>query len=243
MKWLKNKLLGSTALTALVIILAAIAITGTILSIATFYLTGTQEALFSRGFCLKNDCIEFFNKEFSATLAILGATGTLLGGVATLGGIIVALLSYISTVKSTAVSNHISHINIFITYVQTEIDKRDRLSRQSFDILKWYNLMYSNSAKGILNISPDYADFLRKLNMEIQYSNDLYTKKKHGGYRYKHHQETIKERLETLGITLRSMPRLDFNEVEEQVVSIITTVNYSFCKDGSAEAISQRLYT
>lgn len=242
MEWLKNKALRNAPLGILFATLIIIAAIGLTFATIVFFTTGLQDGLFSENICFKDSCLKTFTEKFGFTLAILNCTGSILGGVATLGGIIVALMSYISTVKSTAVSNHISHLNIFITYIHTEIDKRERLNKQNFDVMRWYNLMYEDSANGNLNISEKYQKFVRSLNSDIEESNSLVANPKHGGYRYKHHQENIKKRFLELGIELHSLPRLDFYEVETQLFSIIANANNSFCREGIVEQVIRRKY-
>lgn len=242
MSWLRSRLSKIKPLNTLLLALALIALSGTAFAIIVFFKTAEKSDAFSQNMCFAGSCIENFAETFSQALAILNITGSLLGGVATLGGIIVALLSYINTAKSTAVSNHIAHLNIFITYIHGEIDKRDRLSKQGFDIMRWYNLMYQNSANGSLEISEDYKIFLKRLNADLNESNDLVKRTEHGGYRYKHHQENMKKRFTELGIELHSLPRLDFYEMESQLFAILCNVNDSFCRAGTVEKLAARNY-
>src|SRR5690606_3442956 len=110
--------------TVLLLSLSIVVGAGSILALTTFITTGLQTEAFGAGLCFTNQCFEWFVDNFSATFLILKVTGTILAGVVTLGGILIALLSYLNSLKTTALSNHLSHLSMFHTYVTAEIDKR-----------------------------------------------------------------------------------------------------------------------
>lgn len=215
---------------------------GGLLALLVFMSTGVKDGLFSRDVCFTNSCIDTFISGFSSSGLILQLTWNVLGGLITFGGIVVALMSYLASVKSSALSNHISHVSIFSAYIAGEIDKRDRLNRASFDTLKWYNCIYGSANIGELNVASTYYGFVDELNRLVTKSNHLVGKVEAGGFRYKEHQERIKSHLIGIGITLQSLPRLDFFEVETQVFDLIDTINKSFCKSEAQFVIVGRKY-
>lgn len=215
---------------------------GVLIFFIIFFVTGFEEDIFDLPFCLSNSCVGYFAKAFSSALAVLSVTGALVGGLVTFGGIVVALLSYVGATRASALSNHISHLSIFSNYVYGEIDKRDRLSRGSFDVLRWYNLIYNKSRLGELLISGDYILFMSKLNCLISGSNSLIERVESGGYRYKPHQESMKNLMLEIGVSLDYLPRTDFYEVEGQLFDLIKTVNMSFCQSERGLALLERKY-
>lgn len=225
----------------LLLSLSVVIVVGSMLALTIFITTGLQVEAFDAGLCFTNQCFERFVDNFSATFLVLKVTGTVLAGVITLGGILIALLSYLNSLKTTALSNHLSHLSMFHTYVTAEIDKRPRLERGCFDLLCWYNLIYSKSKIGLLEISNGYIEFIEEINSNIAFSNALVRNEEDGGYRYKNHQAKMKETLSRSGITMHSLPRLDFHEAEGEVFDLIQTVNCSFCHPSSL-VISSRDY-
>ncbi|UFQ99544.1 retron Ec48 family effector membrane protein [Pseudomonas wenzhouensis] len=110
-------------------------------------------------------------------MAILSLTGGAVIGLVTISGIIIALLSYQSSVRSSAISNHLSHISLFSNYVHAETLRRTKISRFTIEALKWYNLIYSDSINGSLDISSTYADFITRLSAQISSSSKIYSSK------------------------------------------------------------------
>ncbi|MEZ0535001.1 retron Ec48 family effector membrane protein, partial [Enterobacter sp. KB-221C9] len=147
--FLKNyfllKKIDSHSLRVLLLCLIAIVFLGAVFFVISFISTGIQERFFERDFCFHNTCILNFTNGYSQSLLILQATFILLGLVASIGGIVVALLGYTNSVSVSALGNHISHFKIFQEYLSYEINKRDRLSSSSFDIFKWYNIIFNKS--------------------------------------------------------------------------------------------------
>ncbi|WP_426143196.1 retron Ec48 family effector membrane protein [Pseudomonas sp. DWP3-1-2] len=232
----------SSLVSQLGLALMFVAITGLALALIVFIVTGLEDGLFERTLCLKNACIDRFQVGFSSVGLILQVTWNIVGGMITAGGIVIALLSYLASARSSALNNHISHMSIFSTYTYSEIDKRDRLNRKSFDPLKWYNAIYGTKTLGDLRITNNYYVFVAGLNRLIKKSNDLLEKSEEGGFRYKDHQERIKECLLAIGIELKSLPRLDFYEVETQVFELIVVINKSFCHSSVELELVARKY-
>lgn len=230
---LGNSLSGRRLVFLLAFTVFIISLLGAFIAILVFWTTGIEDGLFQRRLCFTNECLNRFITAFSSAGLILQVTWNVLGGVVTIGGIIIALLSYVASANSSALNNHISHIAIFSAYVNTEIDNRDRLSRASFDTLRWYNEIYGGVNIGRLDVESSYYSFIADLNSLIVFSNSLVNKKEDGGFRYKDHQERIKKHFLRIGVRLNSLPRLDFYEVETQLFELVDTINKSFCNSKS----------
>jgi hypothetical protein len=236
-----NSFSGRSLVFKLAFTVLIISLLGGGVALAVFLTTGIQDGLFGSRLCFSNECLNRFMTAFSATGLILQVTWNVLGGVVTIGGIIIALLSYVASAKSSALNNHISHISIFSAYISAEIEKRDRLNQSSFDTLKWYNKVYGSTNIGQLNVAASYLSFISELNRLIEFSNALVAKKEEGGFRYKDHQERIKKHVFHIGVRLSSLPRLDFYEVETQLFELIDTINKSFCHS-EGDVLVKRTY-
>lgn len=137
-----------------------------------FAATVVSKNYLSLPLCFDNSCITYFLKEFDQTFVIAKGTLDFLVAVATTGGIIVALLNYLSSANTSALSNHIAHFSIFQEYINSEVSKRNRVSPTSIDVLKLYNLIFSTSRRGRTDISIEYINFISKLNLLIDESNN-----------------------------------------------------------------------
>lgn len=226
----------------LLVALAAIAILGYAASLYSFYTTGKKVGITNHSICFSSDCVEYWSKTFEYSLAIAKSTSDLLVAFATAGGIIIALMSYIASVSTSALANHISHYTIFQGYVINEISKRDRISPTSIDILTWYNHIFSTSRTGVMTVSSEYLAYIDRLNDQIAASNEQAKRAKDGEFRYKPHQEKMKDILAETGIIVRFQPRNDFYEIEDQIFSLITGINKSFCYADSVPILVQRKY-
>lgn len=229
-------------LSRLVTFLLVIAFVGFLTAITIFVVTGRQEGVFALGSCFSSACVNNAVGYYSGALLILKETLNLLVTVATIGGIIVALLSYLNSSGATALSNHISHFSVFQNYIVNEISKRDRISLASVDTLFWYNKIFSNSRSGRTTISSSYIDAVNRLNGEIIFSNDQATSIANGTFKYKPHQQRVIQALQEFGIKLAHQPRNDFYEIEMQVFSLIMCVNSSFCYEDQVPALDSRRY-
>ncbi|QGU87137.1 retron Ec48 family effector membrane protein [Erwinia sorbitola] len=236
------KKINSHPLRTLLLCLIAIISLGTIFFVTSFISTGMQEGYFSRNFCFHNTCILNFTKGYSQSILILQATFIILGLVASIGGIVVALLGYTNSVSVSALGNHISHFKIFQEYLSYEINKRDRLSASSFDIFKWYNIIFNKSRSGSTSISEDYCELIIKINNAISNSNTACTQAKSGSFSYVKHQNNITTLLRDFGIIHPRLPRNDYYEVEDQVFELINNINREFCYSSSIEPLVKRLY-
>lgn len=227
---------------SLIYVLASIALIGYVSSIISFIATGYKAEIYHHSICLANDCVKYWSETFEYPLLIAKATSDLLVAFATAGGIVIALLSYIASVSTSALANHISHYAIFQEYLINEISKRDRISLASIDILSWYNHIFSSSRTGIMTVSKEYFAYIEKLNGQIAASNDQAKKAKDGEFRYKPHQEKIKYILAETGIVVEFQPRNDFYEIEGQIFSLINGINRSFCYSDAVPTLVQRKY-
>lgn len=232
-------------ITALSAIMAVPLLIGLMLSAISFFVTYSEIGLGELSFCLSSSCIEYWSSVNEYPIAILSLTGSAVIGLVTISGIIIALLSYQSSVRSSAIANHLSHISLFSNYVHAETLRRTKISKSTTEALKWYNLIYSDSINGSLDISSTYADFITRLSAQISSSSKIYSSKenKDGSiYRYKEHQQAMILLLSEVGFYLERLPRIDFNEVEDQVIDLIRTVNTSFCRSGGIPSIPARRY-
>jgi hypothetical protein len=219
-----------------------VAVVGYGISLWGVYSTLSQEGLFDYNLCLSNACVELFQNKTAASLAIAKATSDFLVALATVGGIVVAMLSYFSSVDNSALANHIAHYSTFQQYVHSEISKRRRVDISSIDTFFWYNLIFPHSKRGDMSVSETYKTIIGKVEATLHQSNQLVDTANPAGFRFKNHQEEMKRSLLGLRIAIPNQPRLEFYEIEDQIVSLITCVNQAFSPEGEIPAFSLRKY-
>jgi len=193
-------------------------------------------------FCFNNGCLEQTIKSYSSSIKIIQSLLITFTSIATIGGIFLALKSYINAYNSSILHNHISHFSLFKDFILGEIGKRDKLSISSFDIFKWYNLIYAESKLGSMDISSEYTKAIYYINQAIDSSNEQVSRASKGSFIYKKHQYKLIDVVLPLGIELGTLPRNNFYEVETQLMSLISVVNDEFCGDAIIPKIKKRDY-
>lgn len=171
----------------------------------------------------------------------MNGTFSILVSISTVGAIIVALMTYISTMKTSALTNHISHLKTFQDYVLNEIEKLPSVSKTSVNTLIWYNVIYDKSRSGDMKISSHYREKIKEINAEINFSNTYSTDTSQPTFSYLEHQTSLIHELSKIGLTAARDTRANFFESEEQIFSLIDNVNKQFCGDSSL-VLSTRLY-
>mgnify|MGYP007112209572 CR=1 FL=1 len=214
----------------LVLALFFTALAGFVLAVALFLTVLFNGELLTKRFCLSNSCFEFFFKEISAVLVfcqiVIGFVA--LGGA--VGVLFVALLNYLATDKTSKFTNYISHLTLFQAYFVNEVEKLAFLSVSSFDVQRLYGFIFEGAELGIMNPSSRYMEFLAKLSCEIETSNKMASNAMGGSFRHLEHQGRLREVFSTIGFSLPIQPKGDYFEVETDLLSLITSINVSFCR-------------
>ncbi|WP_217476577.1 retron Ec48 family effector membrane protein [Stutzerimonas stutzeri] len=215
---------------------------GFAVSLTIFLATLFGEKLYDFDFCLTSSCVKFWTKKNEAVFDILFSTGNIIAVLITLGGIVVALFSYLNSVQSSKLANHLAQLTIFTEYIRCEIEKRPRITNSDVDVLKWYNILFKNSSSGSFDVSDEYQALLQQINSNIDLSNHRYENVDAHRYEYKHHQKTMIDIFDNFGIKMSRLPRIDFNEAESQVLDLISTANRSFCRSLESFVFKERRY-
>jgi hypothetical protein len=198
--------------------------------------------LLDQRFCIDDDCLHYIKEVWDIPIKLAKSTTEIMVSTATIGGIFIALNSYISNLSNSALANHIAHFSIFNNYLNSEILKHDKIHPQSINILSWYNNIFTLSRNGSTDVSKNYIQFINELNGQIKISNEQASQAKSGSFRYKDHQKRIIENLKKIEIQLSYLPRNDFFEVEGEIYSLIQKVNSSFCFTLEVPALEVRKY-
>ena len=221
----------------------AIVITGVLISFLLFMLISYEHGYFFRVFCFSNECLNSYFLSMSIPYKIAEKALALAVAIATIGGIYIALASYLSSISNSAFTNHIEHLKIFIDYLNVEISKRDRLSDSLFDSLLLYSKIFSQSRLGKTSVSPEFKHVIEKLNAIIAKSNKNFETGTKKGFNYNEHQKEVRNLLSGVGIFIYFAPRNDYFEFEGQIFSLLNRLGQSFCSHGELPEISTRKYS
>lgn len=222
--------------------IGGIGLLGLLLAAVAILLGGLVDGYFHRSICFERSCLSRVYFLFKAPIVIVSGTLALLSAVATIGGIFVALQSYVTSAKATAFTNHISQLNAFLVYISGETAKRPRISPQSVDAFHWYRMIFQDAGVGELAVSDRYKRIVSGINDAIAISNSLATEASRDRFRYVDHQDRMIAAMNELGISIVRQPRLEFFEIEDQVVDMVKAVNVAFCPRPDLPYLAKRLY-
>jgi len=225
----------------LFLIVSSVFVCGLIFSFLIIVFTMISSQMYLRDFCFSNNCVDSFFKDVSSVGDIMSGAVSLCVAIATIGGIFVALMSYIASQKNFAFNNHIEHLKVFCDYMDLEISKRDRLSKKSFDYLVFYGLIFEKSRDGSSEVSNKFSKFIDDLNSIIDGSNRI-CDAKDKGFDYKQHQRYMRDHFESMGVSVYFAPRVDYFEMERQLLSLVNRVAQSFCEPGRLKSLQEIRY-
>lgn len=237
-KWRQLRAEYSPSLLVLSAVLLAVVLAGFVLFVLVVVATSLESEHFSRPICFKGSCVEDYLEQQGPAFTILTGTLDLAVSIATIGGIVVALLSYFNTSSSAALANHIEHLKVFSDYLEVEIAKRSRLKSSVIDTLLLYGVIFSQSRSGKTTVSKEFQQIIEGLNKIIIESNTQCVSGTSGGFSYRKHQEKVRKHLEPIGITVYLAPRNDYFEMEQELFSLLHRLSQSFCAPGSVPEIS-----
>lgn len=229
-------------LKCLILLLLSVGVVGLFLFVLVFVTILFVDEVYNLPLCFSNKCLLNFYDYFLSAFNVARSTLEFIVLVATVGAIFIALLSYLSALKTSHFTNHVAHLTLFQSFFVEEVKKRDMLAPSSFDAHKIYGLIYAGSRKGDMSVSEGYYNFIKIVNEVILESNFNSFKATKGPFIYKDHQAEMIRALDKIGFDLQFMPKKDFYEIETQVVSLIDAISNSFCGESSRAIIVKRMY-
>lgn len=226
----------------LFISLVIIAFIGALTLVWSFISTIMETKSYELALCLTSDCLLNAKKIYKPQIDLLFGIISLIGTVATIGGIIVAVHTYLNNASTNALSNHIAHLQVFQDYLIIEISKHDHLSISSVDVYGWYNCIFTESTQGNIYVSESYKLSVQSINDVVLLSNTEYQSAEHDSFQYKSHQTRMTLTLNNFGISMGFHPRNDYFEIEGQVLRLITSINQAFCSNAGVINFEKRQY-
>lgn len=197
-------------------------------SVASYVATLSSIGSSNLSFCLTSKGVTTFAQLFSGAITILKGGAFITVTFATITGVYVALMTYINSVKSSSLSGHVSHINLFKSYIDSEIENKSNISPKSIDTFKWYRTMFPQSTSGDINISNEYVLAIKNILNNVNKTVKTFTSPDGGKYCYKKHQGVLISALDPIGIKLERLPKKIFFDSENDLFDLIDSVNSTF---------------
>lgn len=192
--------------------------------------------------CFEEQCIKDFFTKYFYHFKWYGEWLSVVYNVTAALGVTYAAMTYYKNNKSQASINHFANVKLFCNYVETEIEKKNKLNIASFDLMFWYSYIYPDSKVGDLKCSFKYIEAMKEYADLIHESN-LAAKSKNGiGYKFVDHQIKSKKILQRIGISIKETNRIGFHEVEGELLDLITKVNLAFPSDKDMPRFLKRTY-
>lgn len=200
----------------------------TILStLLSFIFTYNNLNLSHENWCFTSKCINDFEKAFSGPIKILKFGTSSVWIFVLVSGVYIALKNYLTSVKATSLSGHISHLTMFKDYLDDEIKNYELLKLQKIDIFIWYKKAFPCSSMGDISVPPSYIMNIKAIADAVTETNSTINSPK-GNFGYRKHQDRLKAAFSVIGIEVSYMPRNAFHDVEAELFKLIDSINHTF---------------
>lgn len=239
---ISNRFSLSRSVATLVAWSGVILAVGVVFSLVILVSTYIAGDFLEKPFCLANECVSYTLKQFSQVVVVFWGGVQLLVAFATIGGIYLALTNYLEVSKTNALATHLAQFSNFQSYVSLQIARCDQLAMSSFDIMAWYNSMFPSSRQGNLSVSIAYSQIIQQLADQINYSNAAILGGLSKKFSYAEHQKSVISILNEFGITIERYHRKQWSEIEDEVFTLISIVNKTFCLSAQVALLPARRY-
>lgn len=198
--------------------------------------------LYKLDLCIQSQCIDYFAKQITGVVALAQFFGWFITLVAALGGAIIALRTYVTGVGNSNITNHIAHFSMFRDFVNSEVNKRKKISPDTIDIHLWYSIIFPESKIGYLECSGNYRNQLGNIKGVVDEANG-HISTLSGKYKYQTHQRKMIEAFSNLGISMNNGPKNIFVDIEFEVFGLIDSVNSTFVNESPIFCKMERKYS
>lgn len=226
---------GSKALALLTFIVSTLGLIGLFLlllaAIAWFTAIGLGDAavrgMFDTDLCFTASCFSWAKQQYGPALKAGEVAVQFSAGFAAVFGVLVAARAYMVSLANARLQSHSANIIAFKDYVSASLNGRGRLSVARVDVHRWYALMFPNSILGSMAVGSEYRKCVERMAAAIAASNELVADRAKT-FSLKVHQSGMMNEFDTIGVEIRSMPRLDYLHLEDEVFLLIRSVELVF---------------
>ena len=189
-----------------------------------------SDPTYKTSICFSPDCFERFVEPLKKSAELIDFIIKIIVSVVTVAGVYYALLNYITSSAAARTNVHLLHLNTFRDYILNVSSKDTLIDIKSINILKWYNLAFPKSNEGLLVVGEDYVNLIKKFSEVIVVSNSKFDGTNAIKYSYKEHQTAVISQIKLIGFNIQRLPKNDFFEVENALISLINNVNSELCR-------------
>ncbi|KAB7629181.1 retron Ec48 family effector membrane protein [Stenotrophomonas rhizophila] len=191
-------------------------------------------------FCLEVDCFGEIPAAFGPQIRLIKLGVASASFVALIFGSYLALKSYLTAAAVGAFGNRIAHIGLFERFIQVELGRKRRLHSSCVDVYSLYRLMYQGNSLNSSEASPQFVAAISVIYSEMKNSSSSYTES--SDFKFENHRRNMITALSALHIKMDRLPRIDFLEVEDEVVEFIGVLALVFAPETSPSSMPLRLY-
>ncbi|EGQ9819862.1 retron Ec48 family effector membrane protein [Vibrio parahaemolyticus] len=202
----------------------------TVVTIISVIYTGYKNAYFELSFCIDDTCLSRAKSYYGNIIAFYTGSVEVLAAIATSLGIIVAAKTFKNTADTNAFNSHISHFKTFSDYLSFEVSKKDKVKLSAINVFDWFNLIFEDSISGSIDVSDNYFKALKDIENEIEKTNKKATTASNGPFRHAEHQQRMRPVFKALGIEIEHYPKNDYWIIEDELISLIDSINQAFCQ-------------
>ncbi|MGE8551534.1 MAG: retron Ec48 family effector membrane protein, partial [Acinetobacter calcoaceticus] len=124
-------------------------------------------------------------------------------------------------------STYLQHYRNFIETIDIYLEHSSYLKSNSIDRLFFYRVVYPNSFEGDLNVSDNYRNIIKLIDMDIKFLNNGLPRK----LGYSDHIKKLIINAENVGISIQECERKDFIKLEYDFYLFINNINKSLIVD------------
>lgn len=191
--------------------------------------------------CLTGDCFGTLGDLIGAQVEVIKAGGALVSFIVVVAGVYLAMRTYIATSQVGMLGNAIAHITFYERFVSSEILRRGRLSPRHVDVFGVYTLMFPSGNDSQRYASEAFSRAIDSVYDVVKESSRRYQSRENI-FKFDDHRRRLIDSLRSVYITLEPIPRIDFLEVEDEVLEFLSMLSRVFARPGSSIEAPVRAY-
>lgn len=194
----------------------------------------------SYSFCLSVECIREVPKAFDVQIGLIKIGVGTASFVAVMFGSYLALRSYLGAQEVGAFGNKIAHVGLFERFIAVELGRRKRLNPGCVDVYAIYQLMFPKNRPDSRFASSDFVDAVRIIYNVVSESSKAHDVEQ--AFTFERHRRRMIAALVGLGIEMDGLPRIDFLEVEDEVLDFLRMLCVVFGPTDNEVTLPRRSY-
>lgn len=191
--------------------------------------------------CLTMDCFKEFGGLIEAQVEFVKASAATISFLVVIAGVYLALRTYLATSQVGMLGNAISHITFYERFVTSEVARRARMSPRHVNVFAIYSLMFPADHSSQRFASEAFIKAVQQVYSVVKESSSRY-ESRHSVFKFDDHKRRFIEALVSVHISLEPIPRIDFLEVEDEVLDFLAMLCRVFAPPGISHDPPVRTY-